>query len=201
MTMMRDEYRSYTNTKMKQIVGTPHFTHEADLDKLRSIAQDCTKLAYLVNHITNMMRVSWVRTNMGQREEKIATVQSNQTNVLETIEIDDDELDLLFSSLDDAETAAAASAASASDPPLIETDAFCCSTKQLLKQPTSTALFAPISCAGNFYDSPKGLDEQLHMGSPLVDFYADEPMSIEVFDTKRLKKLKLSSGCTKSLAP
>ena len=55
MTMMRDEYRSYTNTKMKQIVGTPHFTHEADLDKLRGIAQDNTKWAYLVNHITNMM--------------------------------------------------------------------------------------------------------------------------------------------------
>ena len=31
MTMMRDEYRSYTNNKMKQIVGTSQFTHEMDL--------------------------------------------------------------------------------------------------------------------------------------------------------------------------
>ena len=60
MTMMRDEYRSYTNNKMKQIVGTSQFTHGMDLDKLCGIAQYNTKWAYLVNHITNMMRVSWV---------------------------------------------------------------------------------------------------------------------------------------------
>ena len=42
MTMMRDEYRSYTNKKMNQTVGTSLFTHGMDLDKLRGIAQDNT---------------------------------------------------------------------------------------------------------------------------------------------------------------
>ena len=71
MTMMRDEYRSYTNNKMKQIVGTSQFTHGMDLDKLRGIAQDITKWAYLVNHITNMMRVSWVRSNCTRKQQEV----------------------------------------------------------------------------------------------------------------------------------
>ena len=69
--MLRDEYRSYTNNKMKQIVGTSQFTRGMDLDKLGGIAQDNTKLAYLVNHITNMMRFSWVRTNCTRKQQKV----------------------------------------------------------------------------------------------------------------------------------
>ena len=71
MTMMRDEDRSYPNNKMKQIVGTSQFTHGMDLDKLRGIAHDNTKWAYLVNHITNMMRVSWVRTNCTRKQQEV----------------------------------------------------------------------------------------------------------------------------------
>ena len=71
MTMLRDEYRAYTNNKMKQIVGTPHVTHGVDLEKLRGFAQDNTKWAYLVNHITNMMRVSWVRTNCTRKQQEV----------------------------------------------------------------------------------------------------------------------------------
>ena len=71
ITMPRDEYRSYTNTKMKQIVGTSQFTHGIDLDKLRGIAQDSTQWASLVNHITNMMRVSWVRINCTRRQQEV----------------------------------------------------------------------------------------------------------------------------------
>ena len=71
MTMMRDEYRSYTNDKMKQIVGTPHFNHGADLDKLRGIAQDNRKWADLVNHITNIMGVSWVRSNCTRKQQEV----------------------------------------------------------------------------------------------------------------------------------
>ena len=71
MTRMRDEYRSYTNNEMKQIVGTSQFTHGMDLDKLCGIAQYNTKWAYLVNHITNMMRVSWVRTNCNRKQQEV----------------------------------------------------------------------------------------------------------------------------------
>ena len=70
--IMRDEYRSYTNTKMKQIVVIPHFTHGAYLDKLRGIAQNnSTKWADLVNHIPNTMRVSWVRSNCTRKQQEV----------------------------------------------------------------------------------------------------------------------------------
>ena len=71
MTMLIDEYRAYTDNKMKQILGTPHVTHGVDLEKLRGFAQDNTKWAYLVNHITNMMRVSWVRTNCTRKQQEV----------------------------------------------------------------------------------------------------------------------------------
>ena len=71
MTMLRDEYRTYTNAKMKRIVGTPHFTHGIDLDKFRVIAQDGTKWAAVVNHITNMMRVVWIRKNCTRKKQSV----------------------------------------------------------------------------------------------------------------------------------
>ena len=71
MTMLRDEYRSYTTTKMKQIIGTSQFTYGVDLDKLRGTAQDSTQWASLVNHITNMMRVSWVRINCTRKRQEV----------------------------------------------------------------------------------------------------------------------------------
>ena len=71
MTMRRDEYRSYTNEKMKRIVGTPHFTHGNDLDKLRVIAQEGAKWAALVKHITNMMRVVWIRKNCTRKQQAV----------------------------------------------------------------------------------------------------------------------------------
>ena len=70
MTMLRDEYRVYTNAIMKSIVGTPHFTHGIDLDKFRVIAQVGTKWAALVNHITNMMRVVWIRKNCTRNRQE-----------------------------------------------------------------------------------------------------------------------------------
>ena len=39
--------------------------------KLRGIAQDNTKWADLVNHITNMMRVSWVRSNCTRKQQEV----------------------------------------------------------------------------------------------------------------------------------
>ena len=71
MTMLRDEYRTYTNATMKQIVGTAQFTHGIDLDKFRVIAQEGTKWAALVNHITNTMRVVWVRTNCTRKQQEV----------------------------------------------------------------------------------------------------------------------------------
>ena len=71
MTMLRDEYRTYTNATVKQIVGTSHFTHGIDLDKFRVIAQEGTKWAALINHITNMMRVVWVRTNCTRKQQNV----------------------------------------------------------------------------------------------------------------------------------
>ena len=71
MTMLRDEYRIYTNPKMKSVVGTSHFTHGIDLDKFRVIAQDGMKWAALVNHITNMMRVVWIRKNCTRKRQEM----------------------------------------------------------------------------------------------------------------------------------
>ena len=71
MTMLRDEYRSYTNEKVKRIVGKTHFTHGIDLDKFRVIAQDGTKWATLVNHITNTMRVLWIRKNCTRKLQEV----------------------------------------------------------------------------------------------------------------------------------
>ena len=71
MTMLRDEYRIYTNPKMKSVVGTSQFTHGIDLDKFRVIAQDGMKWAALVNHITNMMRVVWIRKNCTRKRQEM----------------------------------------------------------------------------------------------------------------------------------
>ena len=71
MTMLRDEYRTYTNATMKQIVGTSQFTHGIDLDKFRVLAQEGAKWAALVNHITNMMRVPWVRINCTRKQQNV----------------------------------------------------------------------------------------------------------------------------------
>ena len=57
--------------RWKQIVGTSQFTRGMDLDKLRGIAQDNTKWAYLVKHITSMMRVSWVTTNCTRKQQEV----------------------------------------------------------------------------------------------------------------------------------
>ena len=71
MTMLRDEYRRYTTATIKQIVGTSQFTHGIDLDKFRGIAQDGTQWAALVNHMTNMMRVAWVRINCTRKQQNV----------------------------------------------------------------------------------------------------------------------------------